>query len=139
MQRLTRLSALASLGLVAGMFAAGGLAAGPAVAAPPVLQGAGDAVVGDWRPTDQDVTVRIFANNGQYLGAIVQAPDQQMINRELIRGLVYDPAMNAWHGEVFAIKQGKFMPMTIHMTPTGFDMVAGAGVFSKTINWARVR
>jgi len=37
--------------------------------------------------------VRIFANNGQYLGAIVKAPDPQMINRELIRGLAFDPSM----------------------------------------------
>ena len=108
-----------------------------AVAAPPTAQVAGDAVVGDWRPHDQDLTVRIFANNGQYLGAIVKAPDPQLINRELIRGLVYDPTMGVWHGEIFAIKQGKFMPMTVRMTPAGLDMVAGAGVFSKTINWVR--
>ena len=109
------------------------------MAAPPVQQGAGDAVVGDWRPNDQDLTVRIFANNGQYLGAIVKAPDPQMINRELIRGLAFDPSMGVWHGEVFAIKQGKFMPMTIRMTPAGFDMVAGSGVFSKTMNWVRAQ
>ena len=108
-----------------------------AEAASPTAQVAGDAVVGDWRPHDQDLTVRIFANNGQYLGAIVKAPDPQLINRELIRGLVYDPTMGVWHGEIFAIKQGKFMPITVRMTPAGLDMVAGAGVFSKTINWVR--
>lgn len=115
-----------------------GPVAGRAVAAPPLQQGPGAAVVGDWRPTDQDVTVRIFANGGEYLGAIVQAPDPQLINRELIRGLVFDPAMGVWHGEIFALKQGKFMPMTIRMTPAGLDMVVGAGVFSKTVNWVRV-
>ena len=93
MQRPNLFSIVASVGIAAGMLAAGVVSARPAVAAPPAQQGAGDRIVGDWRPTDQDVTVRIFANNGQYLGAIVQAPDQQMINRELIRGLVYDPAM----------------------------------------------
>ena len=138
MQRPNLFSIVASVGIAAGMLAAGAVWARPTVAAPPVQQGAGDRIVGDWRPTDQDVTVRIFANNGQYLGAIVQAPDQQMINRELIRGLVYDPAMGTWHGEVFALKQGKFMPMTVRMTPAGLDMVAGSGVFSKTINWVRV-
>jgi uncharacterized protein (DUF2147 family) len=139
MQCLNLLRIVASVGIVAGLLAAGALPASRAVAAPPVQQGAGDRIVGDWRPTDQDVTVRIFANNGQYLGAIVQAADQQMINRELIRSLVFDPAMGTWHGEVFAIKQGKFMPMTIRMTPAGLDMVAGSGVFSKTINWVRVQ
>ena len=139
MQRLSFVRIIASVGIAAGMLAAGVVSATPAVAAPPVQQGAGDAVVGDWRPNDQDLTVRIFANNGQYLGAIVKAPDPQMINRELIRGLAFDPAMGVWHGEVFAIKQGKFMPMTIRMTPAGFDMVAGSGVFSKTINWVRAQ
>lgn len=139
MQRPTLFSIVATVGVAAALLGAAGLVAGPAVAAPPVQQGAGDRVVGDWRPSDQDVTVRIFANNGQYLGAIVHAPDPQMINRELIRGLAYDPAMGVWHGEIFAIKQGKFMPMTIRMTPAGLDMVAGSGVFSKTINWVRVQ
>lgn len=139
MQRSSFVRIIASVGIAAGLLGAGGFVARPAVAAPPVQQGAGDAVVGDWRPNDQDLTVRIFANNGQYLGAIVKAPDPQMINRELIRGLAFDPSMGVWHGEVFAIKQGKFMPMTIRMTPAGFDMVAGSGVFSKTINWVRAQ
>ena len=39
----------------------------------------------------------------------------------------------------FAIKQGTFMPMTIRMTPAGFDMVAGRGVLSKTMNWVRAQ
>lgn len=128
---------LASIGVALMIAGPGGGVAIRASAAPPMTQVAGDAVVGDWRPHDQDLTVRIFANNGQYLGAIVQAPDPQLINRELIRGLVYDPTMGVWHGEIFAIKQGKFMPMTVRMTPAGLDMVAGAGVFSKTINWVR--
>jgi hypothetical protein len=139
MHRPTLFSIAASVGIAASLLGIGGLVASPAVAAPPVQQGAGDRVVGDWRPGDQELTVRIFASNGQYLGAIVNAPDPQMINRELIRGLVYDPAMGVWHGEIFAIKQGKFMPMTIRMTPAGLDMVAGSGVFSKTINWVRVQ
>jgi hypothetical protein len=139
MQRPNLFSIVASVGIAAGLLGAGGFVARLAVAAPPAQQGAGDAVVGDWRPNDQDLTVRIFANNGQYLGAIVKAPDPQMINRELIRGLAFDPAMGVWHGEVFAIKQGKFMPMTIRMTPAGFDMVAGSGVFSKTMNWVRAQ
>ena len=139
MQSLNLFRIVASVGIAAGILTAGVVSTRPAVATPPVQQGAGDKIVGDWRPTDQDVTVRIFANNAQYLGAIVQAADPQMINRELIRGLVYDPAMGTWHGEVFAIKQGKFMPMTIRMTPAGLEMVAGSGVFSKTINWVRVQ
>ena len=139
MARAFRFEILAAVGVALALIAVGGPVTGTAVAAPPAQQGAGDAVVGDWRPSDMDVTVRIFANNGQYLGAIVNAPDPQMINRELIRGLVFDPTMNAWHGEVFAIKQGKFMPMTIRMTPAGFDMVAGSGVFSKTMNWVRAQ
>jgi len=139
MQRSSFIRIIASVGIAAGLLGAGGFVARPAGAAPPVQQGASDAVVVDWRPNDQDVTVRIFANNGQYLGAIVKAPDPQMINRELIRGLAFDPGMGVWHGEIFATKQGKFMPMTIRMTPAGFDMVAGSGVFSKTMNWVRAQ
>lgn len=139
MKRSKVVRIVASIGIALGLLGAGGVVSHRVVAAPPVQQGPGDAVVGDWRPTDQDMSVRIFANNGQYLGAIVKAPDPQLVNRELIRGLVFDPAMGVWHGEVFAIKQGKFMPMTIRMTPAGFDMVAGSGVFSKTMNWVRAQ
>ena len=98
-----------------------------------------DAIVGDWRPADMPVTVRIFASQGQYLGGIVAADDPALVNKELLRGVTYDAASNTWRGEVFALKRGEFVPMTIRATPAGFEMVAGAGLMSKTIEWVRVR
>jgi hypothetical protein len=40
---------------------------------------------------------------------------------------------------VFALKRGDFVPMTIRTTPTGFEMVAGSGLMSKTIEWVRAQ
>jgi hypothetical protein len=111
--------------------------------AAPIGQQAGnpaDAIVGDWRPSDMaDVDVRIFPANGQYLGGIVKAANQDLVNKEMLRGIAFDPSTNTWKGEVFAFKRGEFVPMTIKMTATGFEMVAGAGFMTKTIEWVRVQ
>lgn len=98
-----------------------------------------DAIVGDWRPADMHAEVRIFPANGQYLGGIVKADNQEMVNKEMMRSITFDPATNTWKGEVFAFKMGQFVPMSIKMTPTGFEMVAGSGFMSKTVEWVRVR
>ena len=98
-----------------------------------------DAIVGDWKPADMPVTVRIFASQGQYLGGIVAADDPALVNKELLRGITYDAASNTWRGEVFALKRGEFVPMTIRTTAGGLEMVAGAGLMSKTIEWVRVQ
>ena len=42
-------------------------------------------------------------------------------------------------GEVFALKRGEFVPMTIKITANGFEMVAGSGFMSKTVEWVRVQ
>ena len=86
-----------------------------------------------------NVNVRIFPVNGQYLGGIVKADNQDLVNKEMMRGVTFDPTTNTWKGEVFAIKRGQFVPMTIRMTPAGFEMVAGSGIMSKTIEWVRVQ
>jgi hypothetical protein len=57
----------------------------------------------------------------------------------MFRGITYDAASNTWRGEVFALKRGDFVPMTIRTTPAGFEMVAGSGLMSKTIEWVRVQ
>jgi hypothetical protein len=49
------------------------------------------------------------------------------------------PATGMWRGEVFALKRGEFVPMTIKMTANGFEMVAGSGFMSKTVEWVRVQ
>lgn len=98
-----------------------------------------DAIVGDWKPADMPVTVRIFPSQGQYLGGIVASDDPALVNKELLRGITYDAASNTWRGEVFALKRGEFVPMTIRATAAGFEMVAGSGLMSKTIEWVRVQ
>jgi hypothetical protein len=102
-------------------------------------QNPADAIVGDWRPADMNVTVRIFPANGQYLGGIVKADNQELVNKEMFRGITFDPNTSTWKGEVFAIKRGQFVPMTIRTTAAGFEMVAGSGIMSKTIEWTRVQ
>jgi hypothetical protein len=57
----------------------------------------------------------------------------------MFRGITYDAASNTWRGEVFALKRGDFVPMTIRTTPAGFEMVAGSGLMSKTIEWVRAQ
>ena len=97
-----------------------------------------DAIIGDWRPADMDVAIRIFNAKGQYVGGVIKAANPAMVNTEMLRGVQYDPASGTWRGEVFAVKRGAFVPMTIRMTPAGFEMVAGSGIMSKTIEWVRV-
>ena len=98
-----------------------------------------DAIVGDWKPADMPVTVRIFPSQGQYLGGIVAAENPELVNKELLRGVTYDAASNTWRGEVFALKRGEFVPMTIRTTAGGLEMVAGSGLMSKTIEWTRAQ
>ncbi len=97
-----------------------------------------DAILGDWKPADMDVAIRIFTLKGKYVGGVVKAANPQLINTEMLRGIEYDAASGTWRGEIFAIKRGAFVPMTIRMTRSGFEMVAGSGIMSKTIEWVRV-
>ena len=108
---------------------------------PAVAQQAGgaDAIVGDWKPTDMDVDIRIFPKDGKYVGGVVKAANPALINTEMLREIQFDPASNMWRGEVFALKRGQFVPMTIKTTATGFEMVAGSGIMSKTVEWVRVQ
>jgi hypothetical protein len=110
-------------------------------AAPAVGQqaSAADTIVGDWRPTDMDVAIRIFSANGKYVGGVVKAANPALVNTEMLREIQFDPASGTWRGEVFALKRGEFVPMTIRMTATGFEMVAGAGLMTKTVEWVRVQ
>lgn len=98
-----------------------------------------DAIVGDWKPTDMDVDIRIFPKDGKYVGGVVKAANPALVNTEMLREIQYDPASNMWRGEVFAIKRGQFVPMTIKITASGFEMVAGSGFMSKTVEWVRVQ
>jgi hypothetical protein len=97
-----------------------------------------DAILGDWRPADMDVAIRIFEAKGQYVGGVLKAANPALVNTELLRGVQYDPATRTWRGEIFAVKRGMFVPMTIRTTATGFEMVAGSGMMSKTIEWVRI-
>jgi hypothetical protein len=98
-----------------------------------------DAIVGVWKPADMDVNIQIFNSNGQYAGAVVKAANPALVNSGMLRGIVFNPATNSWKGEVFAMKLGQFVPMTIKLTATGFEMVAGSGFMSKTVEWQRVQ
>jgi len=138
----------ASLALVVGLslvscVAAADSASAPARGRPAVIGQApanpADAIVGDWKPADMPVTVRIFPSQGQYLGGIVAADNPALVNKELLRGVTYDAASNTWRGEVFALKRGEFVPMTIRTTAAGLEMVAGSGLMSKTIEWVRAQ
>jgi len=98
-----------------------------------------DAIVGDWKPTDMDVDIRIFPKDGKYVGGVVKAANPALVNTELLREIQFDPASGMWRGEVFALKRGEFVPMTIKITANGFEMVAGSGFISKTVEWVRVQ
>ena len=98
-----------------------------------------DAIVGDWKPTDMDVDIRIFPKDGKYVGGVVKAANPALVNSEMLREIQFDPASGMWRGEVFALKRGEFVPMTIKITANGFEMVAGSGFMSKTVEWVRVQ
>ena len=99
-----------------------------------------DAILGDWRPSDSpDIDIRIFVANGKYVGGVVKAANPAMVNTEMLREIEYLPATQTWKGEVFAVKRGSFVPMTIKLTPGGFEMVAGSGILSKTVEWVRIQ
>ena len=119
----------------------GGSDARAAEGVPSVAQQAtgADAIVGDWKPTDMDVDIRIFPKDGKYVGGVVKAANPALVNSEMLREIQYDPASGMWRGEVFALKRGEFVPMTIKITANGFEMVAGSGFMSKTVEWVRVQ
>ncbi|NBW95484.1 MAG: hypothetical protein EBR28_01820 [Planctomycetia bacterium] len=95
-----------------------------------------DRIVGDWRPSDMpDVGIRIFPSKGKYIGGVVKAANPAMVNTEMLREIEYVPETRSWKGEVFAMKRGMFVPMTIRLTTGGLEMVAGVGIMSKTITW----
>lgn len=112
-------------------------AADAVTAAPQQPANPADMILGDWSPADMDVTVRIFTLKGKYVGGVVKAANPQLVNTELLREIDYDAVTGTWRGEVFAVKRGAFVPMTIRMTRGGFEMVAGSGIMSKTIEWTR--
>ena len=85
-----------------------------------------------------DVDIRIFQANGKYVGGVVKSANPAMVNTEMLREIEYAPATRTWKGEIFAIKRGMFVPMTIRLTSGGFEMVAGSGIMSKTIEWVRI-
>lgn len=117
-------------------------AARGADAASPIAQQAAnpaDAIIGDWRPSDTpDVDIRIFGADGKYVGGVAKAANPALVNTEMLRGIEYVPESRTWKGEVFALKRGMFVPMTIRMTDSGFEMVAGSGIMSKTVEWVRI-
>jgi hypothetical protein len=98
-----------------------------------------DAIVGDWKPTDMDVDIRIFPKDGKYVGGVIKAANPALVSTEMLREIQYDPTSGMWRGEVFALKRGQFVPMTIKVTANGFEMVAGSGIMSKTVEWVRVQ
>ena len=116
---------------------------GQARAGEPIAQQAanpGDGILGDWRPSDSpDIDIRIFVANGKYVGGVVKEANPAMVNTEMLREIEYLPAPQTWKGEVFAVKRGSFVPMTIKLTPGGFEMVAGSGILSKTVEWVRIQ
>ena len=112
------------------------LAGGSAAAEP---AGPADAICGVWKPSDMPVEIQIAGANGQYVGTVVKAANPAMVNSGMIRGITYDPATRIWRGEVFAVKLNQFVPMQIRLTAAnGFEMVAGSGFMSKTVEWSRV-
>lgn len=141
----SRCRSTVSLGLMLCLCVAAAIATVAAVAADAAPDGQqtanpADSIVGDWRPSDMaDVDVRIFPANGQYLGGIVKAANQELVSKEMLRGITFDPKSNTWKGEVFAFKRGEFVPMTIRLTASGFEMVARIGIMTKTVEWVRVQ
>jgi uncharacterized protein (DUF2147 family) len=99
-----------------------------------------DALVGVWKPSDMDVDIQVVGSGGQYQGVVVKAANPAMMNTAMLRGITFDPSSNTWKGEVFAPKRGMFVPMTIRMTAAnGFEMVAGIGMMTKTVEWVRLQ
>ena len=98
-----------------------------------------DGIIGDWRPSDTpDIDIRIFGADGKYVGGVAKAANPALVNTEMLRGIEYVPESRTWKGEVFALKRGMFVPMTIRLTDSGFEMVAGSGIMSKTVEWVRI-
>jgi len=128
-----------ALGLQAACVGAGDAKAAEVTPAVGLQASGADAIVGDWKPTDMEVDIRIFPKDGKYVGGVVKAANPALVNTEMLREIQFDPASNMWRGEVFAIKRGQFVPMTIKMTANGFEMVAGSGIMSKTVEWVRVQ
>jgi uncharacterized protein (DUF2147 family) len=113
----------------------------PASALPadaPAAPAPGDAILGRWKPSGEDVVVAISASGGGYGGAFVVAPaNPSLAGKPMFRGLVYDGKKGEWSGEVFAVKKGEFVPAVIRLSGEGFVLTAGKGFMSKKVTWTR--
>jgi hypothetical protein len=101
-------------------------------------QASADAILGRWKPSDDDVVVAISRNAGGFGGVVAESPSHPKLpGTQMFRGLVYDAARAEWSGEVYAVKKGEFVPAVIRLSKDGFLLTAGSGFFSKKMTWIR--
>ena len=121
--------------LPASPLAADTAASPPAVTEP---QSAADAILGRWKPSDDDVVVVMSRSAGGYGGVATESPSHPKLpGTQMFRGLVYDAGRGEWSGEVYAVKKGEFVPAVIRLSKDGFVLTAGSGFFSKKMTWIR--
>jgi uncharacterized protein (DUF2147 family) len=99
---------------------------------------AADAILGRWKPPEDEVVVAITKGPSGYEGAIVESPkNPSAAGKQMFRGLVYDASRAEWTGEVFAVKKGEWVPAAIKLSKEGFLLTAGKGFFSRKLTWTR--
>jgi uncharacterized protein (DUF2147 family) len=98
-----------------------------------------DALKGKWKHPEQDVVVEIVKTGAGYEGKIAESNVPAVaVGKLLIRGVSYDAQKHEWHGEVFAVKRGQFVPMTATLNANSLHMTAGSGLLAKKLNWTKV-
>ncbi len=112
-------------------------AAGPdAAAAAPSARA--DELVGDWRPADRAVTVRVERTGKVYTGTVVASADASHRGIVILRGFTFDSAQRSYRGDVFAARRGAFVPAVVRMEEGAcFRLIAGTGLLSREVVWCR--
>jgi uncharacterized protein (DUF2147 family) len=97
------------------------------------------ALLGRWRPPNEDIVVEIARSGSGYVGTVVSSPKYPaLVGKALFRGLSYDAASSVWRGQVLAVKKKEYVPASIKLEREGaFMLTAGSGLFTKDVRWTR--
>lgn len=97
-----------------------------------------DAILGKWTNEDKSRVIEIIKTGSSYHAVIKKAPDESVIGKDQLTGLVYRDG--SYTGKVNLPKKGKSYPCTATIKSDGtLQLTASAGFISKSQTWTKVQ
>lgn len=96
-----------------------------------------DAILGQWTNEDKSRVIEFIKNGSSYNAVIKKAPDNSIVGKDQLTGLVYKNG--SYSGKVNVLKKGKSYPCTVSVKNDGtLQITARAGFISKSQTWIKV-